>query len=32
ELAAAGNLNNFIDAVSVYIQREINADLQLQLD
>ncbi|GJZ83860.1 hypothetical protein Tco_0649033 [Tanacetum coccineum] len=28
ELAAAGNSNNLTDAVSVYIQREINADLQ----
>ncbi|GJU61290.1 hypothetical protein Tco_1243125 [Tanacetum coccineum] len=29
ELVAAGNLNNFNDAMSVYIQREINADLQI---
>ncbi|GJY33936.1 ribonuclease H-like domain-containing protein [Tanacetum coccineum] len=28
ELAAAGNSNNLTDAMSVYIQREINADLQ----
>ncbi|GJT79543.1 hypothetical protein Tco_1053885 [Tanacetum coccineum] len=29
ELAAAGNSNNLIDTMSVYIQREINADLQI---
>ncbi|GKC76136.1 hypothetical protein Tco_1126910 [Tanacetum coccineum] len=28
ELAAMGNSNNLTDAMSVYIQREINADLQ----
>ncbi|GKC39395.1 hypothetical protein Tco_1051779 [Tanacetum coccineum] len=28
ELAAAGNSNNLTDSMSVYIQREINADLQ----
>ncbi|GJR93550.1 hypothetical protein Tco_0265724 [Tanacetum coccineum] len=28
ELAATGNLNNLTNAMSVYIQREINADLQ----
>ncbi|GJX56310.1 hypothetical protein Tco_0286207 [Tanacetum coccineum] len=28
ELAAAGNLNNLNDAMSVFIQREINTDLQ----
>ncbi|GJU09984.1 hypothetical protein Tco_1132380 [Tanacetum coccineum] len=28
ELAAAGNSNNLTDVMSVYIQREINADLQ----
>ncbi|GJR66017.1 hypothetical protein Tco_0012082 [Tanacetum coccineum] len=28
ELAAVGNSNNLTDAMSVYIQREINADLQ----
>nr|GEV13939.1 nucleotide-binding alpha-beta plait domain-containing protein [Tanacetum cinerariifolium] len=28
ELAVAGNSNNLTDAVSVYIQKEINADLQ----
>ncbi|GJY72468.1 hypothetical protein Tco_0476171 [Tanacetum coccineum] len=28
ELAAAANSNNLNDAMSVYIQREINADLQ----
>ncbi|GJY65205.1 hypothetical protein Tco_0466665 [Tanacetum coccineum] len=28
ELAAARNLNNLNDAMSVYIQREIHADLQ----
>ncbi|GKA32081.1 hypothetical protein Tco_0718448 [Tanacetum coccineum] len=28
ELVAAGNSNNLNDAMSVYIQREINADLQ----
>ncbi|GKD25412.1 hypothetical protein Tco_1231626 [Tanacetum coccineum] len=28
EPAAMGNLNNLTDAMSVYIQREINADLQ----
>ncbi|GJZ29898.1 hypothetical protein Tco_0574945 [Tanacetum coccineum] len=28
ELAAAENWNNLTDAMSVYIQREINADIQ----
>ncbi|GKF83450.1 hypothetical protein Tco_0245106 [Tanacetum coccineum] len=28
ELTAAGNPNNLTDAISVYIQREINTDLQ----
>ncbi|GJW83481.1 hypothetical protein Tco_0156626 [Tanacetum coccineum] len=28
ELAASGNSNNLTDAMSVYIQCEINADLQ----
>ncbi|GKF88901.1 hypothetical protein Tco_0262864 [Tanacetum coccineum] len=28
ELAASGNSNNLTDAMSVYIQYEINADLQ----
>ncbi|GJX68785.1 hypothetical protein Tco_0304512 [Tanacetum coccineum] len=28
ELEAAGNSNNLTDVMSVYIQREINADLQ----